>query len=336
MRHEATARRRARRPRPARRRRAATTTTTATRPTRPSRRSRPATSPDTAATTPATEPPGSGHHGGRDRRRSRRRSSRCRRRATEMLFAIGAGDQVIAVDDLSNYPPEAAAKMTDLSGFEPNVEAIAGYEPDLVVTDGTNPDLLAQLDSLGIAHWEGPAAVDVRRHLRADRAARRGDRPRRRGGRAGRPDADRHRRGDRRRCPTLRDAADRTTTSSTTPYFTRHVATRSSARCTRCSGCATSPTRPRATAAPYPQLNAEFIISADPDLIFLAGTKCCGETRRDGRRPPRLGRAHGGRRTATSSRWTTTSRRAGDRASSTTSEQVADAVPTVVAGSPTG
>ena len=38
---------------------------------------------------------------------------------TEMLFAIGAGDQVIAVDDQSNYPPEAAPKMTDLSGFEP-------------------------------------------------------------------------------------------------------------------------------------------------------------------------------------------------------------------------
>ena len=79
--------------------------------------------------------------------------------ATEMLFAIGAGDQVLAVDDFSNYPAEAAAKMTELSGFEPNVEAIAGLEPDLVVTDGTNPDLLEQLDTLGIAHWEGPAAV---------------------------------------------------------------------------------------------------------------------------------------------------------------------------------
>ena len=65
---------------------------------------------------------------------------------TEMLFAIGAGDQVIAVDDQSNYPPEADAVRTDLSGFEPNVEAIAGYEPDLVVTVGTNADLAAQLD----------------------------------------------------------------------------------------------------------------------------------------------------------------------------------------------
>ena len=55
-----------------------------------------------------------------------------------MLFAIGAGDQVIAVDDQSNFPAEAAARRPDLSGFEPNVEAIAALEPDLVVIhDGT-------------------------------------------------------------------------------------------------------------------------------------------------------------------------------------------------------
>ena len=48
--------------------------------------------------------------------------------ATEMLFAIGAGDQVIAVDDQSNYPAEALQKPHDLSGFEPNVEAIAALQ----------------------------------------------------------------------------------------------------------------------------------------------------------------------------------------------------------------
>jgi iron complex transport system substrate-binding protein len=51
--------------------------------------------------------------------------------ATEMLFAIDAGQLVVAVDDQSNYPEEAPA--TDLSGFTPNVEAILSYEPDLVV-----------------------------------------------------------------------------------------------------------------------------------------------------------------------------------------------------------
>ena len=51
--------------------------------------------------------------------------------ATEMLFAIGAGDKVVAVDSLSTFPVEAP--VTDLSGFEPNVEALLGFRPDRVV-----------------------------------------------------------------------------------------------------------------------------------------------------------------------------------------------------------
>jgi len=51
--------------------------------------------------------------------------------ATEDLFAIGAGREVVAVDSLSNYP--ANAPMTKLDAFTPNVEAIAKYKPDLVI-----------------------------------------------------------------------------------------------------------------------------------------------------------------------------------------------------------
>jgi iron complex transport system substrate-binding protein len=51
--------------------------------------------------------------------------------ATESLFEIGAGKQVLAVDSLSNFPK--SAPITDLSAFEPNVEAIAALRPDLVV-----------------------------------------------------------------------------------------------------------------------------------------------------------------------------------------------------------
>src|SRR3970282_449736 len=51
--------------------------------------------------------------------------------ATESLFAIGAGAQVIAVDDRSDYP--SSAPRTRLSGFTPNVEAIADDRPDLVI-----------------------------------------------------------------------------------------------------------------------------------------------------------------------------------------------------------
>ena len=78
--------------------------------------------------------------------------------ATETLFAIGAGDQVIAVDDQSDYPAEAP--MTDLSGFEPNVEAILGYEPDLVVTSG-DEELVAGLEAAGVTALTMPAATTL-------------------------------------------------------------------------------------------------------------------------------------------------------------------------------
>ena len=51
--------------------------------------------------------------------------------ATEDLFAIGAGSEVIAVDQLSNFP--TSAPVSKLDAFSPNVEAIASYKPDLVI-----------------------------------------------------------------------------------------------------------------------------------------------------------------------------------------------------------
>src|SRR3546814_12696257 len=76
--------------------------------------------------------------------------------ATEMLFAIGAGDQVVAADSFSNYPAEAPT--TDLSAYEPNIEAISAHDPDLVVVDATDPDLVAGLETLGIEVLDAPAA----------------------------------------------------------------------------------------------------------------------------------------------------------------------------------
>jgi iron complex transport system substrate-binding protein len=55
--------------------------------------------------------------------------------ATEILFGIGAGPQVIEVDDNSDYPSNAP--FSQLSSFTPNVEAIAAYHPDLVVLQST-------------------------------------------------------------------------------------------------------------------------------------------------------------------------------------------------------
>jgi iron complex transport system substrate-binding protein len=79
--------------------------------------------------------------------------------ATEMLYAIGAGDQVVAVDDFSNYPE--GTPMTDLSGFEPNVEAITTYEPDLVVLSFDANDVVAGLERVDIPVLEYPAAASL-------------------------------------------------------------------------------------------------------------------------------------------------------------------------------
>src|SRR6201989_1279771 len=68
--------------------------------------------------------------------------------ATESLFAIGAGKQVVAVDDQSDYPKRAP--RTSLSGYTTNVEAIAGYRPDLVVLSGDANGVVAGLRTLGI------------------------------------------------------------------------------------------------------------------------------------------------------------------------------------------
>ncbi|MEO6651620.1 MAG: ABC transporter substrate-binding protein [Ilumatobacteraceae bacterium] len=191
-----------------------------------------------------------------------------------MLYAIGAGDQVLAVDDFSNYPLEAADKMQGLSGFEPNVESIAGLDPDLVVTDGTNPDLLDQFDTLGIDHWEGPAATgfddvyaqieqlgaltghvgeaaELVGQMQTDIAAIQVD------------------------LPTLDEPLtyyheiDDTYFSVTTDTFIGAVYQEIGlVNIAEDAGLDT----------PYPQLNAEFIIQASPDLIFLACSKYCGTT----------------------------------------------------------
>jgi iron complex transport system substrate-binding protein len=79
--------------------------------------------------------------------------------ATEMLFAIGAGDQVVAVDDFSNFPE--GTPMTDLSGFEPNVEAITTYDPDLVVLSLDANDVVAGLGRVDIPVLEYSAATTL-------------------------------------------------------------------------------------------------------------------------------------------------------------------------------
>jgi iron complex transport system substrate-binding protein len=79
--------------------------------------------------------------------------------ATEMLYAIGAGSQVKAVDSLSDYP--AGAPLTKLSGYQPNAEAIASYKPDLVVISNNLDGITAKLTALSIPVLYLPAATSL-------------------------------------------------------------------------------------------------------------------------------------------------------------------------------
>ena len=73
--------------------------------------------------------------------------------AAEILYAIGAGDQIAAVSEFTDYPPEAASKPV-VGGFDGktlSIETILSYEPDLVyLSEGMHNFLIEPLDSYGI------------------------------------------------------------------------------------------------------------------------------------------------------------------------------------------
>jgi iron complex transport system substrate-binding protein len=79
--------------------------------------------------------------------------------ATEDLYAVGAGPQVVAVDQNSDYP--VTAKKTTLSGLTPNLEAIARYQPDLVISYQNANGLVTGLKKLGIPVLIEPAAATL-------------------------------------------------------------------------------------------------------------------------------------------------------------------------------
>ena len=79
--------------------------------------------------------------------------------ATEDLFAIGAGSQVVAVDKDSDYP--ASAPHTKLDAYQLNAEAVAAYQPDLVIEAGLTPAQVGQLAQLHIPVLVESAATDL-------------------------------------------------------------------------------------------------------------------------------------------------------------------------------
>ena len=83
---------------------------------------------------------------------------------TEILFAIGAGEQVIGRDEFSDYPAQAASLPSVGGGFgDYNLEAIVDLEPDLVLTAEINtPEQVKSLEDLGMTVYflKNPTSID--------------------------------------------------------------------------------------------------------------------------------------------------------------------------------
>ena len=79
--------------------------------------------------------------------------------ATEDLYAVGAGKQVVAVDETSDYP--ANAPKTSLNAMSPNIEAIAKYNPSLVIAEEDEGGLVAGLTKLGVPVLIEPTATSL-------------------------------------------------------------------------------------------------------------------------------------------------------------------------------
>jgi iron complex transport system substrate-binding protein len=191
--------------------------------------------------------------------------------STESLFAIGASRQVLAVDDQSDYPKNAP--KTALSGFTPNVEAIAAYRPDLVVVAYDTKDLVAALEKLGIPVIFHKPATSIRGAYQQIRqlGAVTGHGPQatalvsRMKSQIARIVA--------KRKPT---AAGATVYHELDPSFFSASSNTFVGRVYSLFGL-----KNLADAAPggsdYPQLSPEFIVSSNPDLVVLADSVCCGQ-----------------------------------------------------------
>jgi len=193
--------------------------------------------------------------------------------ATEMLYAIGAGGQVTAVDDQSTYPKNAP--RSKLSGFKPNAEAIIAKSPDLVVlsndangvvkalTKVKIPVILApsatklddsyrQIATLGTATGHADTATSVVSGMKkkiADTVAK-----------TKKP----------KKHLTYYHELDDTYHSATSKTFIGQVY--------GLFGLRNIADKAKDTAGGYPKLSSEYVVEADPDLVFLADSACCGQS----------------------------------------------------------
>jgi iron complex transport system substrate-binding protein len=195
--------------------------------------------------------------------------------ATEMLYAIGAGDQVTVVDNFSDYPKDLPDARVD--AYQLNVEALTAYQPDLVITSGASPDQEAKFKALGMTMLVQTAPADLTgtftqietlgratghvveadalvTKLKAQVADIVAQLPN-----TGRP-------------LTYYYELDQTYYSVTSDTFVGSVLAQLGLK------SIADDAEGAAAAGGYPQLSAEFILKANPDYILLTDTVCCQQS----------------------------------------------------------
>jgi iron complex transport system substrate-binding protein len=192
--------------------------------------------------------------------------------ATETVFAIGAGRQVVAVDDQSNYP--RSAPRTKLSSYKPNAEAVARYKPDLVITSTSSGKLIpalrklripvllepsathiggayAQMTQIGAATGHAGAARRLVAHLKSEIARAVAATPK------GRSVSVYH-----EISPDYYSATSKTFIGRVYSLFgLRNIADKAAKGGNQ-----------------YPQLSGEYVLASNPDIVVLSDTKCCKQS----------------------------------------------------------
>src|SRR4051794_11496726 len=192
---------------------------------------------------------------------------------TEILWSVGAGPQVVAVDDQSDYPQ--GVPTTKLSSYKPNAEAIAGYNPDLVVISNDQNGIVGALAKLKIPTLllTAPQTLDESYTQFATLGKATG-----------------HEAEATEQTQTVKERIAAAVASVPKPakqlsvyheleqdYYSATSKTFIGSLYSL-FGLKNIADAAKGADSGYPQLSAEYVVQQAPDLIVLADTKCCGQT----------------------------------------------------------
>lgn len=188
----------------------------------------------------------------------------------EMLFALGAGPQVIAGDLFSDYPPDETASLSLVDSFNLNVEAVIDLGPDLVVLSFDPGGAVDALETVGIPVLLLGTALDLEAVYRQIETLGRAT-----GNAAGAAELETSMRDE---ITTIVSDAAATAAGVTFyhesdpfSYYTPNSQSFIGSLYAMLGMINIADAAPDELASGFPQLSPEFIVASDPDVVYLAG-----------------------------------------------------------------